>query len=232
MNAFISFFSSLMGTVVVSVVNIFIWLVLIVVFTFFFLYYRQLLRQFLLKLLKEENSLRFEKSINAVKKLVKHFMTGVLIEMLAVALLSGILLSIFGIQHSIMLALLAAVLNIIPYAGIYSATLLGVLISYGNTNSTAAVTTAIIFLFVHLVDANLLMPRIMESQVKLNSFAALVAVLSGGLIWGVPGMFLAIPLTAVARILFEQIPSCQPLALLLGNDIKNSSLIPPKKSEI
>ena len=62
------------------------------------------------------------------------------------------------------------------------------------------------------------MPRIMGAQVKLNSFAALVAVLTGGLIWGIPGLFLAIPTTAIARIIFKQIPELMPLAELMGTE--------------
>lgn len=217
-NSFFSFFSSLMGSMLLSVVSTLITLVLIVVFTFFFLFYRKLIYKVIVQFFKEGNKLQFETSVLAVRNLTRHFMIGILLELLVVAILNVTLLSVFGIKHGMMLGILAAVLNIIPYIGIYSATLLAVLISYGNTGSGAALTTAIIFLSVHIIDANVLMPRIMGSQVKLNSFAALVAVLTGGLIWGIPGLFLAIPISAISRIVFEQIPALMPLAALMGID--------------
>jgi predicted PurR-regulated permease PerM len=157
-----------------------------------------------------------ERSIQSIKALAKHFILGLLIEMGIVALLNSILLTVFGIQHSIIIALLAAVLNIIPYVGIYSATLLSVLITYANSNSTTAITAGLILLSVHIVDANFIMPKIMGSQVKLNSFAVLLAVITGGFIWGIPGMFLFVPLVAIARIVLEEIPSCRPIVTLLG----------------
>lgn len=221
-NSFFTFFSSLMGSMLLSVVSTLITLVLIVVFTFFFLFYRKLIYSVIVQFFKEDNKVQFESSVHQVRSLTSHFMIGILMEMFAVAVLIALLLTVFGIKHGIMLGVLAAALNIIPYVGIYSATLLAVLISYGNTGSGAAITTAIIFLSVHTIDANVLMPRIMGAQVKLNSFAALVAVLTGGLIWGIPGLFLAIPTTAIAKIVFKQIPELIPLAELMGTEKKRN----------
>lgn len=217
-NSFVGFFSSFMVSIVMSFSKMFIWFILMLVYIFFFLYYRKLLYNSAIQILKQENKEQVESSIQSIRGLTKHFVLGILIEMVVVAILNGILLTVFGIKHSFMIALLAAVLNIIPYIGIYSATLLSILITYANSNSTAAIIAGLILLSVHIVDANFLMPKIMGSQVKLNSFATLVAVIVGGIIWGIPGMFLFIPLVAITRIVLEKIPSCKALVMLLGID--------------
>lgn len=223
-NTLFTALSSLAGKLLISLMSTVITIVLIVVFTFFFLYYRRLLYNAIAVFFGDSQKASFEKALLAIRKLTRHFITGLLIEMLVVAILNAVLLTVFGIKHGIMLGILAAVLNVIPYVGIYSATLLAVLITYGNTGSMAAITTAIIFLAVHTVDANILMPRIMGSQVKLNSFAALISVLTGGLLWGIPGLFLAIPVAAIARIIFEQVPSLMPFAVIMGSENKKSDM--------
>lgn len=228
---FISFFSSLAGRILLTITSMIIWLILIVVFVFFFLYYHNLLHNFTLQIFQKKDKEQVQSSILAVRSLINHYLFGILIEMVLVALIGGILLSVFGIQHAIVIALLAALLNIIPYVGIYSALLLSALVTLLNSGLTAAITTASILLFVHLIDGNILMPRVMGSQVKLNSFITVLAVLCGGLVWGIPGMFLFIPLTAIVRIVLEQIPSCKPFATLLGID-KTISRRPLKKLQV
>lgn len=218
MNTMFSSLSSLAGKMLLSIMSTVVTIVLIIVFTFFFLYYRRLLYDAASLFFHGNKKTSFDNALLAVRKLTRHFMTGLLIEMVIVAILSSALMAVFGIKHSITLGVLAAVLNVIPYIGIYSATLLAVLITYSNSGSAAALSTAIILLSVHTIDANVLMPRIMGSQVKLNSLAALLSVLSGGLLWGIPGLFLAIPIAAIARIIFEQIPSLMPLAVVMGSE--------------
>lgn len=221
-NSLFGFFSTLISRVLVSTVSTLITTVLTVVFTFFFLFYRTFFYSKLTEFLGNNNTTQFTNSLHAIRNLIRHFITGILIEILIVAVLNATLLSIFGIKHGIMLGVLAALLNVIPYVGIYSATLLAVLVSYGNSGPASALTTAIIFLSVHTIDANFIMPRIIGSQVKLNSFVALLSVLLWGIIWGVPGLFLAIPVSAIAKIIFEHIDSLKPFAALMGTEKSKS----------
>lgn len=230
-NSLFGFFSTLISRILVSTFSTLITTVLTVVFTFFFLFYRTFFYSKLTELLGNNNTTQFTNSLqtqftnslHAIRNLIRHFITGILIEILIVAVLNATLLSIFGIKHGIMLGVLAALLNVIPYVGIYSATLLAVLVSYGDSGPASALTTAIIFLSVHTIDANIIMPRIIGSQVKLNSFVALLSVLLWGIIWGVPGLFLAIPVSAIAKIIFEHIDSLKPFAALMGTEKSKSA---------
>src|SRR5690606_37343215 len=76
----------------------------------------------------------------------------------------------------------------------------------------------IIFVVVHFIDANIILPRIVGSRVQMNPLATIVAVISGSIIWGIPGMFLFIPLTAIVKVVFERVESLKPWAMLIGTD--------------
>src|SRR5258706_2465362 len=80
-----------------------------------------------------------------------------------------------------------------------------------------AVYTALVFMGIQLIDNNYLMPKIVASKVKINALVAIVVVIAGGAIWSVPGMFLAIPLTAIIKVVFDRIEELQPWGFLLGD---------------
>jgi predicted PurR-regulated permease PerM len=130
-------------------------------------------------------------------------------------------LSILGIKYALLMSVTAAVLNVIPYLGIYSAMFFSILITLANGTSADAITIAIVFIVAHFVDANVILPRIVGGRVKINPFITIIAVLIGHLLWGVPGMFLFIPLTAIIRIVSEEVDELAPWAILLGEEKKS-----------
>jgi putative permease len=75
----------------------------------------------------------------------------------------------------------------------------------------------------HLVDSNILLPLIVGSKVRINAFITLLGVVFGEMIWGIPGMFLSIPVIAIAKIIFDRIEGLQPWGHLLGDEKINSS---------
>ena len=77
---------------------------------------------------------------------------------------------------------------------------------------------AAVFILIHIIDANIILPRIVGGSVKMNPFVTLIAVVIGHLIWGVPGMFLFIPLTAIIRVLSEKINEFRSWAILIGEE--------------
>jgi predicted PurR-regulated permease PerM len=87
-----------------------------------------------------------------------------------------------------------------------------------NGSGGEAIAVVIVFLAAHFIDANVILPRIVGGQVKMNPFITLLAVLIGHLIWGIPGMFLFVPLTAMIRLISEEIPAMNPWAILIGEE--------------
>ena len=68
----------------------------------------------------------------------------------------------------------------------------------------------------HLIDSNILLPLIVGSKVRINAFITLLGVVVGEMIWGIPGMFLSIPVIAIAKIIFDRIESLQALGSFIG----------------
>jgi predicted PurR-regulated permease PerM len=95
---------------------------------------------------------------------------------------------------------------------------LAVLVTVTYASGGGVLAVIIVFLAAHFVDANVILPRIVGGQVKMNPFLTLLAVLVGHLVWGIPGMFLFVPLMAMIRLISEEIPSMKPWAILIGED--------------
>lgn len=71
---------------------------------------------------------------------------------------------------------------------------------------------------IHLIDSNVLLPLIVGSKVKINALITLLGVIIGEMFWGIPGMFLSIPVIAIAKVVFDRIESLKPWGLLLGDE--------------
>ena len=152
------------------------------------------------------------------RSVINNYVIGLFVEMFVLILLSFPALALLGIKYALLLSVMAAVLNVIPYLGIYTAAALGMLITFADGNGTGALEVGILFIVVHVIDANLLVPRIVGGRVKINPLVILTAILVGRLIWGIPGMFLFIPLTAIIRIISEAVDAMKPWAILIGEE--------------
>lgn len=201
-----------------SLGSIVIWILFSCIYAFFILYYRHLLVRFVRKLMENDYPDIMLHVIGENKKVLKGYILGLLIEFGIVLLLTVVTLLVMGIKYAIMLSIIVAVLNIIPYIGIYTAMLVVMLITYANSSGAAAIQVAIALMVIHLVDAIFLLPKVLGSHMKMNPFMTIIAVIIGDIVWGIPGMFLFIPLAAMLKIVFENIPSLAAWGILLGEE--------------
>src|SRR5665811_2519216 len=123
---------------------------------------------------------------------------------------------LLGIKYAILLGLITALFNIIPYIGIFTALLLNVVITFATTAAATKVLLVVITVVsMHLIDSNILLPLIVGSKVRINAFITLLGVVLGEMIWGISGMFLSIPVIAIIKIIFDRVESLQPWGLSL-----------------
>jgi predicted PurR-regulated permease PerM len=88
-----------------------------------------------------------------------------------------------------------------------------------TTDSTATVVGVVVALIIiHMIDSNILMPKIVGSKVKLNALAAIVGVISISAVWGLAGTFLAMPILAIMKVVFDEVEQWRPFGLLMGDD--------------
>jgi predicted PurR-regulated permease PerM len=156
---------------------------------------------------------------------MQHYITGLLTETSIVGILNVIGLLIIGAPFALLLGIISAILNLIPYIGGLVAVVLTALITYTNTGSVEKMLyTLVVFLIVQLIDNNFLVPKIIASRVKLNALISIVGVLVGGALCGLGGMFLSIPLIAICKVIFDRVDGLKPWGKLLGDDIPVTKL--------
>ncbi len=211
----------------VGIAGFFLLFIFFLIFTFFILFHRRLLMRFVLELFSGENHERVAGVVTKIRTMVNGYVVGLLTEMLILVILIFTTLMIIGVKYALLISIFAAVLNVIPYIGIYASMVLAMLITLANGTIGEAVSVGIVFIIAHFIDANVILPRIVGGRVKMNPFITIVAVLVGHLLWGIPGMFLFIPMTAVLRLICEEVDGMKPWAILIGAEQKDK-----KKGEV
>lgn len=218
-----TFFLALSGFVV--------WTIFVFIFTFFILTHRSLLKKFVICLFADKYHSHVNEVMQETKLLANGYVVGLLIEMVVVAVINCVVLLLLGVKYAMLLGILAAVLNIIPYIGIFTATGIAGLITLSNSTPGNALWVIVLLIVVHFIDANILMPRIVGSRVKMNPLITIVAVLAGSLLWGIAGTFLFIPLAAMLKIIFERVDGLKPWAVLMGTDEEEPKTVKNNKTE-
>jgi predicted PurR-regulated permease PerM len=97
------------------------------------------------------------------------------------------------------------------------------LVTYTNNTPSAVLGVAIVMIALHLIDSNFLLPKVVGSKVKINALATILGVVVGSLLWGIPGMFLALPILAMLKIIFDSVESLEPWGYLLSDDSETKS---------
>jgi len=221
--------SSLLGSTVSAFTTTLLFTVLIPIYTFLMLIYRSQVSTFLQMVFDEKFHDRIALIMNNTKNVIRSYVGGLVIEMLIVAAINCIAMSILGIKYAILLGILAAIMNVIPYVGIFSAMAISGLITLSTNGPSEALITILILVGVHLLDSNVLLPKIVGSKVKLNALTTIVVVIIGEHLWGIPGMFLSVPITAILKVIFDDSFSMRHWGILLGEEDVKPSLTRFKK---
>ncbi|EKB49690.1 AI-2E family transporter [Cecembia lonarensis] len=198
--------------------------VLLIVFMFFFLLYRDHLTRFISHLFKDHDPEKVENEIKNLRKVIQKYIIGVMKVMAILAVLNTGILFGFGIKHAIFFGVLAGVLNIIPFLGPFLGAILPTIFAFLTKDSLwYPVGIVIAFQVIQLIESNFLTPKIVGSNVNLNAFVTFLGLMVGAAIWGIAGMIIIIPTLAVLRQIFELNEATLPFALLLGEERENQT---------
>jgi len=205
------------------------------VYVFLLLFYKTLLLNFLYESFAEKNSTQVADILKQTKSAIQSYMIGLLIEALIVAAMNSTALLILGVKYAILLGVIGALLNMLPYIGGIIAIALPVLMATVTKNGYSTQLGIIIaYIIIQLIDNNFLIPKIVSSKVQINALVSIIIVLLGGALWGVPGMFLSIPFIAIIKIICDRVEGMKPLGKLLGDEIptKHKGLVwGPRKAK-
>lgn len=211
---------ALLGQTVGTALGTLTVIFLLPVYVFLLLFYKALILNFLYEVFAEENTRQVGEILNQTKTAIQSYMVGLLLEALIVAVLNSTALMILGIDYAILLGVIGAILNMIPYIGGIIAIALPVLMATVTKDGFSSQLGVIVaYAIIQFVDNNILVPRIVSSKVQINALFSILVVLLGGALWGVPGMFLSIPAVAILKIIFDRIDGLKPWGKLLGDEV-------------
>ncbi len=190
---------------------------LVPLYVFFFLLYRDFFRRFVHKAFYKVPNVRIDKILNKIYEVIQSYMAGLLLVILIVGILNTIGLLILGIDYAVFFGFLAAFLILIPYIGILIGSLFPALMSIITEDSPWSALGVIgVMSFVQFLEGNFITPNIVGSKVSVNPLAAIVMLLLGGQLWGLPGLILALPITAILKVILDASSTLEPYGFLLG----------------
>ena len=194
-----------------------------ILFFFFILSYRKLLYNFIIEVFHDDHYEQLTEIISEIQNIIKQYITGLFFQIILVSFITSIVLSVMGVKYALLIGVLAGILNVIPYLGIFSATFIACLISFSTGGATQSLYVLIAFVAIHAIDGNIILPLVVGSKVKINALFSFLAILIGERLWGISGMFLSIPFLAIVKIIFDKIKTLQPWGKLIGEEEKENN---------
>jgi predicted PurR-regulated permease PerM len=211
---------ALLGHTVGTVLGTLSLVLLLPVYVFMLLFYKTLILNFFFEVFKKEHSKSVADILQETKMAIQSYIVGLLIEMVIVATLNSAALLILGVKYAILLGVIGAILNMLPYIGGIIAIALPVLIATVTRDGYSTQLGIIAaYLIIQFIDNNIIFPRFVSVKVQINALISIVIVLLGNALWGISGMFLSVPFVAVLKIIFDRIEELKPWGKLLGDNV-------------
>ncbi|MBN1989339.1 MAG: AI-2E family transporter [Bacteroidales bacterium] len=217
---------AIIGSTLISVGSMLALVFVLPVYIFLILYYQPILLEFFHRIFGADNRAEVVTIIGQIKVLIQRYLVGLSIEVVIVATLFSVGLLILGIEYAIILGVIGALLNLIPYLGAIMGAVLPMVIAIATKPSPwTALLVLALYIVVQFIDNNYIVPKVVASQVKISILVSLTAVLVFGMLWGIPGMFIAIPLTGIMKLIFDHVESLKTWGFLLGDTMPKSPII-------
>lgn len=209
--------SSLMGVLVDAI--------LVFVYIFLLMYLRTHIKQFILKLVPREEKSNTTKIINDTSQVGQKYLSGLGMMIIILWVMYGIGFSIVGVKNALFFAILCGLLEIVPFVGNLTGTALTMIMALSQGGGTNMVVGILItYATVQFIQTYILEPLVVGAQVKINPLFTIIAIVIGELVWGIPGMILAIPLLGIAKIIFDNVDPLKPYGFLIGEEKKKTNV--------
>lgn len=194
-----------------------VMLILIPVFSSLILYYRHIIIEGLGRLIPSEPKASITNLLLLTIRAYYNFIKGMIIVYLIVGILNSVGLLLLGVPHAIFFGFVASILTFIPYLGIMVGSLLPMAMAWITFDSAwYPVGVVLIFMFVQYLEANVIFPFAVSNRLNINALATLVAILAGGIVWGVSGMILFVPFVAIIKLIGDYHPKMRKYTRLIG----------------
>jgi predicted PurR-regulated permease PerM len=193
---------SLAGNLLISIFSI-------IFITFFFLRDNNILTNFIILILPNQYEARIREAVEDITEMLSRYFTGILIQISIITIFVSIGLSILGVKNALLIAIFAALINVIPYLGPLIGAAFGVLITISSNldlsfySEMLPLLGKVVFVFgcMQMLDNFILQPFIFSNSVKAHPLEIFLIILVGAQLAGIPGMILAIPTYTVVRVI-------------------------------
>lgn len=210
--------ASYAGKIVGGLTSTIGWIVLSLLFTFLFLYTKERYESFFIRLFKNEETSTVKSVVDEMSKVSEQYLLGRTISIVILFTLYSVALLIIGIKNAFLLAAVASLLTIIPYAGTIFGSIFPVIMALISEDSYQPVIwTAIAMLAIQALDNYFIEPTVIGGKVNLSALATILSIVAGGFIWGIAGTILFIPLLAIVKIICDHVESLKPFGYLIGD---------------
>ena len=204
-----------------SIASILTSFILVLAYIFLFLYFRTHIRSFILKLISPAQQSEVKKMLSSITNVSQQYLLGLTKMIVCLWIMYSIGFSLIGVKNALFFAILCGLLEIVPFIGNLTGTTITVLVAIMQGAGLPLVASIIgVYMLIQLIQEWILSPIILGSQVKINAFTTILALVLGELIWGIAGIFLAIPLVGMFKIVCDHIESLKPYGFLIG-EIEN-----------
>lgn len=204
-----------------SIGNIVASAILVPLLSFFLLYYRDFFREFFFRAFKSSPQRKVHEVLNKIYDVVQSYLVGLITVMGIVAVLNTLGLMALGIDYAWFFGSLASLLMLLPYIGIAIGSILPALFALAVKDSAwYAVGVIVWFQLVQFLEGNIITPNIVGSKVSINPLMAIVGILLGGMLFGLAGLIIALPLIATLKVIFDANPNMEAIGFLIGEPEK------------
>ena len=210
-------YTGIIQSMAVSLAYIYVNFILVLAYIFLLLYYRSHIKHFFLKLSAPSQQKEMEQVVNSIAHVSQQYLVGLAKMIVCLCVMYSMGFSIVGGKNALLFAVLCGLLEIVPFIGNITGTALTVLVASVSGASLPMLGGIVgIYGMVQFIQGWLLEPIIVGPQVKINPLFTIIALVIGELVWGIPGIFLAIPIIAMFKIVCDHVESLKPLGFLIG----------------
>ena len=160
-------------------------------------------RKLTMAIFDEKTCDKIGKYVDSTNRIFFKFISGQIIDGIIVGILVTIGMSVIGVKYAVLLGFMIGLFNIIPYFGAIVAVAISVLITLITGGVSQTLIMAIVVIILQQIDSNIINPKIIGNSLEISPLLVIFAVTVGGAYWGVLGMFLAVPVAAVLKIIID-----------------------------
>jgi predicted PurR-regulated permease PerM len=195
--------------------------ILVLVYIFLFMYYRGHIKKFILQLVPAREKTNAEEIISGIQKVSQQYLTGLSLMIVGLWIMYSIGFSIVGVKFPVFFAVVCGLLEIVPFVGNLTGNLLAVLMVVVQGGGAGMIFGVLItYAIVQFFQTYILEPLVVGAEVNINPLFTIIVLVAGELVWGIPGMVLAIPLLGIVKIICDHIEPLKPYGFLIGQQKK------------